>query len=164
MIVLEFIIAAIAIGGIVVYFTDKFGKELRIKPPGIVQMLDEHYDSTIEKHKTLLLMENSGEKSAAMLTDEAMQQYVDEAFIILKPDVDTLIGKINSKSLTDVNLEYKARYFKNLASLTEALMEKRRRTGEQLSERDEVKLYAALKEAMLADLKERALNWKIGNL
>ncbi len=166
MIVIEFIVTVIALGGIVVYFSNTLGKSLRAKPIGIVQLLDEHYDSTVEKHKTLLLMENTDDKNAVILTEEAMKQYVEEAFIILKPEIDTLIGQINSKSFGEIKTDYEPRYFRNLVSITEALIEKRRRTGtgEQLSERDEAKLYAAVKEAILADLKERALNWKIGNL
>ncbi len=166
MIAIEFIVAVIALGGIVVYFSNTLGKTVRAKPIGIVQLLDEHYDSTVEKHKTLLLMENTDDKNSVILTEEAMKQYVEEAFIILKPEIDTHIGQINSKSFGEIKTDYEPRYFRNLVSITEALIEKRRRTGtgEQLSERDEAKLYAAVKEAILADLKERALNWKIGNL
>lgn len=165
MIVLEIIVAVIALGGILAYMGTKLSKGVGNKATTLIEMLDAHYDSTIEKHKTLLLMENSGEAtSAVILSDDAMQRYVEEAFVILKPDIDALIGQINSTSLSDVKIAYEPRYFKNLAFISEALFEKRRKTGEHLSERDEAKLYAAVKEAMLSDLKERALNWKIGNL
>jgi hypothetical protein len=82
----------------------------------------------------------------------------------LKPEVDALIGSINSTHRGDGKILTQPRFFRNVAAIAEALFEKRRQRGDAISERDEEKLYAAVKEAILSDLKERALNWKIGNI
>lgn len=164
MIIIEFIVAVIAIGGILSYAGSKLGKKSINKATELVLRLDEHYDSYIEKHKTLLLLENSGGENAALLTDRAMKQRIEDAFCILKPEVDALIGYINSTNRTDGKILTQPRFFRNVAAITEALFEKRRTTGGAITERDEEKVYAAVKEAILSDLKERALNWKIGNI
>lgn len=165
MIIAEILIGIIALGGILALYGSKLSNSAGNRAGEALQRLDEHYDSYIEKQKTLLLLENSGEPQASVMSNEALSHFVDEVFSIVKPDIDALIGQINSTSLSDVKITANVRYFRNVASLAEALFEKRRTLGVgAVTEKDEEKIYQAVKDAILADLKERALNWKIGNM
>ncbi len=166
-IVVEMMIVILALCGIGVYYGTKINKTAGNKATEIVQSLDEHYSSYLEKQRTLLLMENTTETSAVILSDDNMKNFVDEAFCVLKPEIDALIGQINSTRFSSVKITTQPRFFRNVAALAEALFEKRNQSGRAapaISEKDEEKLYAAVREAILADLKERALNWRIGNI
>lgn len=165
MIIAEILIGIIALGGILALYGNKLSNSAGNKAGEALQRLDEHYDSYIEKQKTLLLLENNGEPQAGVISNDALSHYVEEVFSIVKPDIDALIGQINSTNLSDVKVTVKVRYFRNVASIAEALFEKRRNLGVgAVTEKDEEKIYQAVKDAILADLKERALNWKIGNM
>ncbi len=161
----EILIAIIAIGGILALYGNKLSNSAGNKAGEALRRLDEHYDSYIEKQKTLLLLENNGETHTVQLSNEELSQYVEEVFCILKPDIDALIGQINSTSLSDVKITANIRIFRNVAALAEGLFEKRRKMGiEAITDKDEEKIYSAVKDAILADIKERTLNWKIGNI
>jgi hypothetical protein len=163
-VVLEIIVALGAVIGILVYLGSKMSANVGSKATNMLHNLEERYDAYIEKQKTLLLMEKNPDSVANLLSDEALDKYADEAFTVLKPEIDALIGQINATNLSDVKISVEPRFFRNIAALSEAFFEKRRKTGQAMSEQDEAKMYLALKEAIIADLKQRVLNWKIGNM
>jgi hypothetical protein len=160
MIVVEIAAVLIVLGAIAYVAGDKLSKRAGGKAVQLVEGLDMHYQDFIEKQQTLLVLENK----ETTPTESLLQYYADEAFIVLKPEIDALIGHINATKLSDVKIAYKSRFFQNVAALTESYFEKRKSTKEAISERDEERLYSAVRDAIRADLKERLLNWKIGNL
>ena len=163
-IVLEILVALGAVVGILVYLGSKMSASAGSKATNMLHNLEERYDAYIEKQKTLLLLEQNPDSAENPLADAALEKYADEAFTVLKPEIDALIGQINATNLSDVKISVEPRFFRNIASLCEAFFEKRRKTKQPISEQDEAKMYLALKEAIIADLKQRALNWKIGNM
>jgi hypothetical protein len=160
MIVVEIIAVVLLLGTIAFVAGDKMSKNAGSKAARLIEGLDEHYNDFIGKQQTLLVLEN---KDTAP-TEGMFQHYADEVFIVLKPEIDALIGHINATTLSDVTLSYKSRFFQNVAALTESYFEKRKATQVVITERDEERLYSAVRDAIRADLKERLLNWKIGNL
>jgi hypothetical protein len=169
-IIIEILVCVLALGGILVYVGNKVSKNASSAATELLMEMDEHYSNFIEKQRTLLLLEEengnsqTSDKTSLQLTNEMLQDFIDEVFIIIKPEVDALVGHINSTQLSDVKMQSQSRFFRNVAHIAEAFYEKRKQSQTTLSEADEEKLYSAVKDAIRADMKERFVNWKLGNL
>jgi hypothetical protein len=171
--IVEILIALSAIIGIAAYFGDKLSKNAASKATELLVGMEEHYLNFLEKQKTLFLLsakqhlqDNTEEISmtAVELTPEQLQTTIDELFVIIKPEIDALIGHINATNLSDVKMQSNSRFFRNVAHIAESFYEKRKNSKEPLTERDEEKMYSAVKDAIRSDLKERIVNWQLGNM
>ncbi|WP_027001057.1 hypothetical protein [Eisenibacter elegans] len=76
---------------------------------------------------------------------------------VLKPQVEALIGHINSTSLSDVRIKTKTPTFRNVAATAEALYDRRNKDKSLLREEEEERLYKTLATAIEADLSARML-------
>lgn len=173
--ILEILVAVLALGGVAVYFGDRLSKNAASKATELLLGMEEHYLTFLEKQKALLLIQGRNSESsnaASMLAEqppvalgsEQLQATIDELFTILKPEVDALIGHINATNLSDVKMQSESRFFRNVAHIAESFYEKRKNSKEPLTDKDEEKIYSAVKDAIRADLKERLVNWQLGDL
>lgn len=121
----------------------------------IVQELDHTYSSALEAK---LLVSNQN-------MHNEIQILVDELFVLIKPQVDSLIFYINSVSLSDIHSNYSSFYFSNVLSLAESYCTRRHQNSSYfVTDKDEEKMYQVLKEAIIADLNKRLIRNKISDL
>ncbi len=173
----EAIIGLGVILGIAGYVGKKFSFPALSEPQGLLGDMEEHYLTYLDKQKALFLLEQekleklpqndtaqTQEQSALPQSSAQINAIIDDILVILKPEIDGLAGKINAGTFTAGKAAEKLRVFRHLAPIAEAFVERRKSTGEHLSERDEEKLYAAVKDALRADLQERIINWKLGEI
>lgn len=166
---LEISVVIIMLTGAAIYFGDKLSKNAASKATKLLTDMEEHYLTFLDKQKALFLLhsnlpsESREESVIIQMSHDQLQSTIDELFSILKPEVDALIGHINSTNLSDVKMQSESRFFRNVAHIAESYYEKRKNSKQPLTERDEEKLYSAVKDAIRADLKERLVNWQLGN-
>jgi hypothetical protein len=161
MIILEITAALVAVGTVLYLIGDRITKTSARKAAELLQDIDFTYSDVVEKRRVLLLAENN----TTVLTPADIQPFIDEVFIMLKPDIDALIAHINATNSAGVRILYKSPYFKSIASLAEALYERRHSTpAAMLSHEEEQKIYAAVRDAIQADMRQRLLNWNVENL
>lgn len=142
-----------------VYFIRAGQKEAEVigeKAANMLRMLDDQYEAYMSQK---MLM--AGKDEALELHPEAI---MDEAMIILKPNIDGLMAHINAnKNYSSVNVDYYSRYFKNAVPTVEAYFQKSYLTkGQLLTEYDEKKFFSAFEDAIKSDLKQRMLELKSG--
>ncbi len=83
---------------------------------------------------------------------------VNEAIIILKPDIEALIAHINSTVYNNVKIEYYHGIFKSIAPISEQhFKQSRRHKNKKLSEAEEEEFFAAFEDAIRSDLTSRLL-------
>jgi|GEM_PF-3086739 len=82
---------------------------------------------------------------------------------MLKPHVDSLLAHINATDNSDVKISFPTKYFANVASFADSLFYKRSKHREHpLTREDEEKMYAALRDALQADIMKRQLYLEVG--
>ena len=83
---------------------------------------------------------------------------VNEAIIILKPDIEALIAHINATTYNKVKIEYYHGIFKSIAPISEQYFKQSRlHKDKNLSEADEEEFFAAFEDAIRSDLTSRLL-------
>jgi hypothetical protein len=86
------------------------------------------------------------------------ESWIEDLFVMMKPDIDALLAHINATDDTAVKVQYTSRFFNNAVGLSDAFFAWRSRHPEQmLSGEQEQKMYTAFKDAMRADLRQRLL-------
>ncbi len=118
----------------------------------LVQSADEKYEEFIQKYIVNMIVEHQK-------FDIDIHKLSHKAMVILKPEIDALIGHINSTSYSAVKLKYISKYFKNAVSISESYFEKRNKNKQLLlSQNDREMLYEAFLDAIKSDLTSRLLD------
>lgn len=130
---------------------------MRSKAKKQLMRLDEKYKFFIQKRMNLSIIE----KKDLKLERELILQ---EAFTVLKPDIDALIGHIHMTIVPNIRAtysSYSSAYFHNVIALAEEMFFSKKLTSERLvKEEEREKLYQAFRESMEADITQRMLDIK----
>lgn len=155
MIWIEILLVVASIGAGFYYLGNRLTFNAAKKIGNFIQDLDHSYSSALDAK---LLVEQTP-------LNPNINRLVEEIFVILKPDIDSLIFYINSISLSDVHSSYSSFYFSNVLSLAESFCTRRHQNSSYyVSEKDEEKMYQAVREAILSDLNKRLIQNKISEL
>jgi hypothetical protein len=95
--------------------------------------------------------------------DQDNEQAVHIVLQTIKPHIDSLLSHINATDSSDVKVSFPTKYFANVATFADSLFYKRSKHKDTpLSQEDEDKMYAVLRDAINADLLKRKLYLKAG--
>ena len=104
------------------------------------------------------------------LKDKNWEEYNQEEIVhqclkVLKPHLESLLAYINATDNSDVAINFPTKYFANVASLAGSLFYKRNKHKDHpITKEDEEKMYAALRDALEADITKRHLYLQSGRL
>lgn len=128
-------------------------KKIAIKTEEFLKELDEKYEEFIDKSLNLAFLQKSNEEID-------LEKISQNAFTVLKPEIDGLIAWINSCNYSNIRLNYTSRFFKGVAALTASFFKKNGGNPyTRLSDKEEKKLQQAFKDAIASDLTRRILDW-----
>lgn len=148
--VVLFIVAAIA--------GTKSSKKAGQKAADLLREIDNKYAEFADQKTSLSIIENNELK-----IDE--EEFAEKAFGILKPRIDGLIVFINKVNYSNVDVELQANYFQNVASYIEhAFDQSQENEKKELTKEQETEIYEAFKDAIKADITQRKLDARTGNI
>jgi hypothetical protein len=139
-------------------FTTKDANKKAISAGLRLKKMERKYDDYINNniHDTTLAA-NDLQVDASQLASDAL--------MIIRPDLDSLIGLINSNTYSIVNIDYNSQFFPNLIELIEAYFRQgQKKTSKRLTEIEEQNLRNTALDAMQTDIQKRLLDLDIGDL
>ncbi|TAE72832.1 MAG: hypothetical protein EAZ85_08755 [Bacteroidetes bacterium] len=136
------------------------GKQLNLeagnKAGKILEKLDTDYEEFIHE-----IISFEVAKGNFDINQDAIKEKI---WAFVKPDIESLFAYINSVELQDVKIKYTAKYFQSLTHTAENLFQKRKKTQNQLDEKDKKTLIDASKDAIEADITKKMLRLSVGLL
>lgn len=132
-------------------------KKIAAKTEVLFGEIDDKYQSFINNKINLNLL--------SMSTDHKVMNVdtlLEEAFIILKPDIDGILSYIESISMSGIKLKHESIYFKGVTSLAQVYF-KKTTDNKPLSQQDIKKFYDAFKDAIRSDITRRLSEMQTGN-
>ncbi|MBF0226287.1 MAG: hypothetical protein HQK76_12600 [Desulfobacterales bacterium] len=117
--------------------------------------MDKKYKGFIEKQIVLDVINNN--------KIDGFESFIDNIFIILKPEIEGLISIVNTPESSNISIEHDSEYFKNIPPLFESYFN-RENKNIPISEDDIQKINETVKSAIRADLRMRELDLKIGHI
>lgn len=118
----------------------------------ILKNLEKKYEDYVERRINLNILKNDE-------INIEQSKLVDDTIIILTPEIEALVAHINATIYSSIEIDYEAKYFKNMVTLAEQFF---RKTGDSktknLNKKDVDKLFASVKSSIISDLKRRILN------
>lgn len=132
--------------------SNKAGQEAAI----ILSRIEEKYGEFVERKIRNRILTYSN-------FDLNQDKIIEEAIILLKPDIEGLISHINATTYSRPKTTYEAKYFSNIPHLTnEMFIKSTKSKNDSLSEKDEQDIFEGFKDGMKADLLHRITELKDG--
>lgn len=153
------IIAAIVVGVILIagfIINQKESKSASDKAKKLLTSIEKQYNDFVDKRiRYSILKDDNIEPDPASFTEEAM--------VIIKPDIQSLIALINSTEVDAVSVNYESEIFGNMVAQIEGFFrEVKKNSSKKLDGQQEQKLYQGFSDAIHADLAKRLLDLKSG--
>ena len=154
-------IAAILIGalltlGFVIEANASNKAATRIK--SLLSELDNKYAEFIEKRITYSILDKND-------VDIDKKAVLEEAVIILKPQINALISLINATTVKKVKTELYSEYFSNIISVADSMfLKSQTNDSKRLTGEDEQRIRTAFYDAINSDIAKRILDLKTSTL
>jgi hypothetical protein len=134
--------------------SEKAGKEAG----DILNRIENKYDSFMgRKIQNTILQDN--------ILEFDQDKLFNEVLILLKPDINALISHINSTRYSSVKTSHQVLYFTNLPPLiNEMFIKSRKNFNKVLNDDDEAEIYKAFEDIIMADMMQRTIHLKDGEL
>ncbi|NJO02487.1 MAG: hypothetical protein HC880_13070 [Bacteroidia bacterium] len=122
-----------------------------------MQKVDEKYEDFVNLYFNMSILKSEN----GPINLESISQ---EAFTILKPEIDGIIAFINATTYSNIPVKHQSPYFSSTASLASAYFRKTGQSNTQtLSREDEKKFTEAFRDAIKADLTRRTMELRARN-
>lgn len=132
--------------------SNKAGQEAAI----LMQQIENKYNDFIERKIMNRILTYSN-------FDLNQSKIVEEALILLKPDIEGIISHINSTTYSSAKVEFIARYFTNIPPLiNEMFIKSTKNPNNRLTKDDENEFYRAIEDSIKSDLLMRSTELKDG--
>ncbi len=134
---------------LVLIAASKDEKKIAAKTEVLFKEIDEKYQAFINNKINLDILSMST-NNKVMNIDNVL----DEAFIIIKPDIDGILSYIESVNMASIKLKHESIYFKGATSLAQSYFRKTA-NNTSISQQDTIRFYEAFKDAIRSDLTRR---------
>jgi hypothetical protein len=164
MIIAEFVIVAAVLAVAVAYSARQVVKNVSnrmarlttnagVRAGEFINTIELRYDDIVEQR-----MEQQTEQGAASQLTLDVEQFIEDVFVMVKPELEALLAHINTTDEAQVKVQYTSRFFTNVVALADAYFAWRgKHPEEMLSREQDEKMYTAFKDAMRADVRQRLL-------
>ena len=156
--ILYLLLGIIVLVVITAVFTTKDANKKAISAGLRLQTMERKYDTYINKniHNTTLAANNLRVDASELAND---------ALMIIRPDLESLISLINSNTYSIVNIDYNCQFFPNLIELIEAYFRQgQKKISKRLTALEEQNLRNTALDAMQTDIQKRLLGLDIEDL
>lgn len=124
------------------------------------QMIVNQLFESIED-KFVLILNNYFLKSSEKTPIIQQEDFVEEAFKFIKPEVDAIFDTINQSFLVNFKVLYPSKYFREAVLKVENLCKQRLRTKKPLSEQDLNQIYIVFQDCLRAKYLENKIIWNL---
>jgi 2-polyprenyl-3-methyl-5-hydroxy-6-metoxy-1,4-benzoquinol methylase len=124
------------------------------------QMIVNQMFESIED-KFVLILNNYFLKSSEKAPSVQQEDFVEEAFKIIKPEVDAIFDTINQSFLVNFKALYPSKYFKEAVLKVENLCKQQIRTKKPLTEQDLNQIHVVFKDCLRAKYLENKIIWNL---
>ncbi len=144
-------VALLVVGLIMNYNSAKTASK---KAAQLLQIIDKKYVEFINKRISMSIISNDS-------VDFDTDSIIAETLVLLKPDIEGLIGLINSTSVSNINIQYLSEHFQSLTTITDSMFTASYRSKDKkLAKAEEQDYLQAFKDSIAADLSRRILDLK----
>ena len=119
----------------------------------LLSNIDKKYEDFIQKSITASILENN----SIEINKESL---LNEALIILKPEISGLIASINSVANSQVSINYESPYFNSCVAVIQSFYTKRAKDKIALNDSEKESIFSTFKDAINSDISHRILDLK----